>query len=292
MGEHLFLDGPSLVFRAFFSMPKSVTDSKGRPVNAVRGYLEMITRLLVDRGPEEIVSVFGIDRPDFRVAAYPAYKAHRPDDPPELAHQFELIDEVLAAAGLKRAEAVGFEADDAIATLCDEVPKGQHFMIVTGDRDLLCLVRDPEVGVLFTVRGVSVMERFDESAVEEKYGVPPSLYLEFATLRGDPSDGLPGVAGIGPVRAAALLNEYGSIAAVLERTSELPARQGAAFEAARDYLDSIEAVVTLRTDAPVEITDPRKPDKKKLLDMATAHNLGGSITRLVGALDARSAPRQ
>jgi 5'-3' exonuclease len=285
MGEHLLLDGPSLVFRAFFSMPKSVTDSEGRPVNAVRGFIEMITRLLVDRGPEEIVSVFGIDRPDFRVAAYPAYKAHRPDDPPELAHQFELIDDVLAAAGLPRAEAVGFEADDAVATLCDAVPEGEQFMIVTGDRDLLCLVRDPQVGVLFTVRGVSVMERFDEPAVAKKYGVPPSLYLEFATLRGDPSDGLPGVAGIGQVRAAALINEYGSIDGILERTSELPPRQGAAFEAARDYLDSIKPVVTLRTDVPVEVAESGEPDREQLLAMAKAHNLGGSITRLLDALD-------
>jgi 5'-3' exonuclease len=284
VGEHLFLDGPSLVFRAFFGMPKTVTDREGRPVNAVRGFMEMITRLLTDRHPAEVVAVFGIDRPDFRVAAYPDYKAHRPDDPSELPHQFEVIDEVLAVAGIRRAEAVGYEADDAIATLSEDVPAGERYMIVTGDRDLLCLVRDPEVGVLFTVRGVSDLHPFDAAAVTKKYGVPPNLYQQFATLRGDPSDGLPGVAGIGPVRAAALLKQFGSIDAVFEHLDELPKRQASAFEAARDYLAAVSPVVTLRTDAPVEITERHEPRTHELSALAERHNLGGAAIRLAGAL--------
>jgi 5'-3' exonuclease len=284
MGEHLYLDGPSLVFRAFFAMPKSVTDSESRPVNAVRGFMDMIARLLTDRRPSELVAVFGIDRPDFRVSDYPAYKAHRPDDPAELPFQFGLIDTVLAAAGLRRAEAAGYEADDAIATLCENVPSGDRYLIVTGDRDLLSLVRDPDVGVLFTVRGVSDLQSFDEATVREKYGVPPALYQEFAMLRGDPSDGLPGVAGIGPVRAAALLDRWGSIDAVLENAGELPNRQQAALEAARDYLAAIRPVVSLRTDAPVEITARHEPNEDELSDLADKHNLGGSAARLLSAL--------
>lgn len=284
VGEHLYLDGPSLVFRAFFAMPKTVTDSSGRPVNAVRGFMEMIARLLTDRRPSEIVAVFGIDRPDFRVAAYPDYKAHRPDDPSELPYQFDLIDEVLAAAGVRRAEAVGYEADDAIATLCEAVPAGERYMIVTGDRDLLCLVRDPDVGVLFTVRGVSELQSFDAAAVAKKYGVPPALYQEFATLRGDPSDGLPGVSGIGPVRAAALLKQFGSIEGIFEHLNELPKRQAAAFEAARDYLSAVRPVVSLRTDAPVEISERHAPRDDELRALAEQHNLGGAARRLEQAL--------
>jgi 5'-3' exonuclease len=283
--EHLLLDGPSLVFRAFFGMPKSVTDSQGRPVNAVRGFMEMITRLLVDRHPAEIVPVFGIDRPEFRVADYPDYKAHRPDDPAELPHQFELIDEVLAAAGLRRAEAPGHEADDAIATMCARISSGERHLVVTGDRDLLSLVRDPDIGVLFTVRGVSDLQLFDEQMVQQKYGVPPSLYQEFAMLRGDPSDGLPGVPGIGPVRAAALLQRWGSIDAVLENAAALPERQRAALESARDYLTAIRPVVSLRTDAPVEFTQPHPVHADQLRELAGTHNLGGSAERLLQALN-------
>jgi 5'-3' exonuclease len=284
VAEHLFLDGPSLVFRAFFGMPKSVTDSQGRPVNAVRGFMEMITRLLTDRRPAEIVAVFGIDRPDFRVAEYPEYKAHRPDDPSELPHQFALIGEVLDAAGLRRAEALGYEADDAIATLCASKPARERYMIVTGDRDLLCLVRDPDIGVLFTVKGVSDLQRYDEAAVAGKYGVPPALYQEFAMLRGDPSDGLPGVAGIGPVRAAALLAQYGTIDSILEHIDDLPKRQSVAFHAARDYLSQVRSVVSLRTDAPVEMTERHEPHEDAIKGLADRHNLGGAATRLVDAL--------
>jgi 5'-3' exonuclease len=285
MGEHLYLDAPSLVFRAFFSHPKSLTDSQGRPINAVRGFIDMIARLLTDRRPTEIVPVFGIDRPDFRVAAYPDYKAHRPDDPPELAHQFDVIDEVLNAAGLRRAEAPGYEADDAIATLCERVPSGERYMIVTGDRDLLSLVRDPEVAVLFTVRGVSDLQRFDEAAVKDKYGVAPELYQEFAMLRGDPSDGLPGVAGVGPVRAAALLGQYGTIDAILQHVKELPKAQEFAFRDARDYLADIRSVVALRTDAPVEMTERHDPVEDELRELGERHNLGGAVPRLLEALE-------
>jgi 5'-3' exonuclease len=284
VAEHLLLDGPSLVFRAFYGMPKTVTDSEGRPVNAVRGFMEMITRLLTDRRPAEIIAVFGIDRPDFRVETYPPYKAHRPDDPAEIAHQFDLITVVLAAAGVRRAEAYGYEADDAIAVLCKNVPEGERYLIVTGDRDLLCLVRDPSVGVLFTMRGVSDLHEFDEAAVRAKYGIPPDQYQEFAMLRGDPSDGLPGVAGIGPVRATALLKQYGSIDGIYDHLAELPKKQATAFESARNYLKVVRSVVELREDAPVEITERHPPYEDLLKELAAEHNLGGSAVRIARAL--------
>lgn len=285
VSERLYLDAPSLTYRAFFALPRTITDGAGRPVNAVRGVLEMITRLLVDRRPAEVVAVFDDDyRPAFRVSAYPGYKAARPEDPPELPHQFDVLAEVLDAAGIDRVVAPGLEADDAIAALCARVPPGEVASLVTGDRDLLALVRDPDVVVLFTVRGVSELAAFDEAAVEERHGVSPRLYTEYAILRGDPSDGLPGIAGVGPKRAVALLRTYGSIGAIYDHLDELPARLRAAFDEARSYVEAMRTVVGLRADAPLRSTGRRAPDAGALAELAARHNLGSSAARLTQAL--------
>ena len=284
MADTYIIDAPSLVYRAFFSYPTTVTDGRGNPVNAVRGFMEMITHLIVDRRPDHLVNVFDSNfRPDFRVAAYPGYKAQRPEDPPELPRQFHVIAEVLDAAGMIRAESDGLEADDAIATL---VKSAERFPItvVTGDRDLLALVRDPDVKVLFPLKGLKEVTEFTESDVEEKYKVPPRLYAEFATLRGDSSDGLPGVQGIGPKRAALLLGEHGSIDAILDNLDKLPPKQAEAFDAARDYLVAMKTVVALVTDAPITATEPHDPDEELLKELADVHNLGSSATRLLQAL--------
>jgi 5'-3' exonuclease len=284
VADTYIIDAPSLVYRAFFSYPTTVTDSRGHPVNAVRGFMEMITRLIVDRRPDHLVNVFDSNfRPDFRVAAYAGYKAQRPEDPPELPRQFHVIAEVLDAAGMVRAESEGLEADDAIATL---VKSSKRFPItvVTGDRDLLALVNDPKVKVLFPLKGLKEVTEFAEKDVEEKYKVPPSLYPEFATLRGDSSDGLPGVAGIGPKRAALLLTEYGSIDKILENLDRLPPKQGEAFESARDYLTAMKTVVTLVTDAPITTTEAHPPDEDLLNELTEVHNLGSSTVRLLQAL--------
>lgn len=284
MPDTYLLDAPSLVYRAFFSYPTTVTDERGNPVNAVRGFMEMVTRLIRDRRPEKLLAVFDSNfRPDFRVAAYPGYKAQRPEDPPDLPRQFHVIAEVLDAAGIVRAESEGLEADDAIATL---VQDKRHFplTIVTGDRDLLALVRDPDVKALFPLKGLKEVMEFTEADVEAKYSVPPRLYPEFAILRGDPSDGLPGVKGIGPKRAAALLAEHGSIDAVLDSLDSLPARQAESFEAARGYLEAMKTVVGLVTDADVWSTDGHPPEERLLAELTEAHNLGSSATRLVQAL--------
>jgi 5'-3' exonuclease len=287
VAEHLYLDAPSLVYRAFFAWPTSIKDPQGRPVNAIRGCMEMTTRLLTDRKPAEIVAVFDSNyRPEFRVAAYPGYKASRPEDPPDLPRQFDVLAEVLDAAGIRRAESPGLEADDAIATLVENVPRGERYLVVTGDRDLLCLVRDPEVGLLFTVKGVTEMHEFDETAVAGKYGIPPELYPDFATLRGDPSDGLPGVAGVGPVRAVKLLTQFGSIDGILAHLDELPPKQSAAFDAARSYLTAMKTVVRLPRDAPIEQTNPHPPDEARVKKLAEEHGLGSSGARLVRALKA------
>jgi len=283
------LDAPSLVYRAFFALPTTVTDPQGRPVNAVRGFLDMTARLVTDHRGAEVVAVFDADwRPKVRVDAYPGYKAQRPDDPPELPPQFDVIAEVLDAAGVKRAEAPGLEADDAIATLVARLEDGARASVVTGDRDLLALVKDPQVDVLFPVKGLSDPTRFDEAAVEAKYGVRPSLYAAFATLRGDSSDCLPGVAGIGPVRAVKLLNEWGSIGGILDHLEALPPKQAEAFAQARGYLEAMKTVVALVSDAELEQTQGGARDEKRVRALAEEHGLGSSSARFLRALDAKA----
>ena len=285
MSTTFFLDAPSMVYRAFFALPKTIVDRRGRSVNAVRGFMEFVTRLIVDRRPEKIVAVLDADwRPQFRVDAYPGYKIDRPEDPAELPPQFEVLRDVIDAAGIVRAESPGLEADDVIATLVGALDGDERGVIVSGDRDLLCLVRDPHVRVLFPVKGMKEMKDFDETAVSDAYGVSPRLYPEFATLRGDPSDGLPGVSGIGPKTAVKLLGSYGSIDGIYDHLDELPARQQAAFDGARDYLRAMKTVVGLVYDADVDATAPPGPDEERLRGLAEEHNLGSSAARLLQAL--------
>lgn len=285
MTATFLLDAPSLVYRAYFALPTTLTDSQGRPVNAVRGFLEMVTRILIDHRPERLVSVFdGSWRPDFRVAAYAGYKAARPEDPPDLPRQFDVLEGILDAAGISRAVSEELEADDAIATLVERLDPGERAVVVTGDRDLLALVDDPAVRVLFPVRGTKEMTEFDEAAVLAKYKVPPKLYPAFATLRGDASDGLPGVAGVGPKRAADLLARYGSIDGILAAVDDLPPRQASALAESRDYLDAMKTVVTLVRDADVVTTPAGDPDEETLRKLGTEHNLGSSTVRLLQAL--------
>lgn len=285
MQPAFFLDAPSMVYRAFFALPKTIRDSEGRSVNAVRGFMEFVTRLIVDRRPEKIVAVLDADwRPQFRVDAYEGYKIDRPEDPPELPPQFDVIRDVVDAAGILRAETPGLEADDVIATLVNRLDGDERGVIVSGDRDLLCLVRDPHVRMLFPVKGMREMKDFDEAGVTEAYGIPPRLYGEFATLRGDPSDGLPGVAGIGAKTAVKLLDEYGSIDGIYTNLSKLSPRQRDSFEQSRDYLDAMKTVVGLVYDAAVVATSPQGPDEELLNELVKRHNLGSSGARLLQAL--------
>lgn len=285
MRETLLVDAPSLVYRAFFALPKTLTDPTGRSINAARGFLDFTTRLITDRRPDRLVSVFDANwRPEFRVAAYQGYKAQRPEDPIELPWQFDLIALILDAAGLVRAEAPGLEADDALATLVQDLDEDERAVIVSGDRDMLALVRDPQVALIFPVTGMRNLKEFDAAAVEEKTGVPPELYQEFAMMRGDSSDGLPGVAGIGPVRAAKLLTDYGSIAGILNHLDELPPKQAAAFRDSIDYLTAMRTVVPMVTDAPIEITEPHEPEYAELERLTEEHNLGSSGNRLIQVL--------
>src|SRR3954468_8336413 len=218
----LLLDTPSLYFRAFYGIPDSVTAADGTPVNAVRGLLDFIARLVREHRPTRLVAAMDDDwRPAWRVEALPSYKAHRvgPDGgdqtPPGLGLQVPIIEEVLAALGLCRLGAAGYEADDVIGTLT--ATAGCAVDVVTGDRDLFQLVRDDQpVRIVYTAKGVGQATGWDEAAVTAKYGIPGRAYGEFAILRGDPSDGLPGVAGVGEKTAAALVTRFGTAEAIIE----------------------------------------------------------------------------
>jgi 5'-3' exonuclease len=287
--RQLLLDTSSLLYRAYFGLPTSIKDPAGRAVNAVHGYLDMTARLYALRSPDAIVHVFDdVYVPTDRAQAYPPYKAHRPEDPPELPPQFDLLHEVLDAFGLDRVRAPAWEADDALAALCAAAAPDDEVGIVTGDRDLLQLVRDggPTVRVLFTVKGVTDLAEFDEAAVFAKYGVPPSRYVDFAILRGDPSDGLPGVPGIGEKTARRLVQDYPSLDALLDDAGSQTKRLAEQLAASRDYIAAMRRVVPVRPD--VEVAHQRgERDAARLEKLAEQRRLGGPIRRLSEALDSR-----
>lgn len=309
-----------MYFRAFYGVPDTVTAPDGTPVNAVRGFTDMITRLLLERRPSRLVACLDLDwRPAFRVKAIPTYKTHRvaPGElvsadgqpvggagpaeavPDGLGHQVPLILQVLAAAGIATGGAEGYEADDVIGTLCAR-ERRTPVEVVSGDRDLLQLVRDEPnpVRVIYIGRGLAKAEIFGPVELAAKYRVPAEragdAYAEMAMLRGDPSDGLPGVAGIGEKGAAVLVSKFGSwqelLAAMDDRTdARLPASARTKLAAATDYLSVVEPVVRVAPDAPVDLDRddalPGAPvDQEALDELSERWGLSSSNGRLAAAL--------
>jgi 5'-3' exonuclease len=297
--RRLLLDASSLMYRAYFALPTSITDGRGQAINAAHGYLDMCARLVRDRRPQELVHAFDADwRPAPRVERYEAYKATRKEEPEDLGPQFDIVARVVGAAGMTVVEAPGWEAEDAIGTLCATAPKRDRVEIVTGDRDLIQLVRDPTVRLLFTRRGVSEVDDLDEAGVEAKYGVPPSRYAEYAILRGDPSDELPGVPGVGEKTARALVQAYPSIDAMLTEASGTATRRplkGAPGLKARlagsaEYVAAMRDVVPIRTDLDLE-SQQQDRDDEALDALGSRHRLTGPIRRLREALEATGRRR-
>jgi 5'-3' exonuclease len=296
--HRLLLDVSSLTYRAFFAMPDSVTAPDGRPVNAVHGYLDMVTRLVATRRPDEVVHVHDHDwRPVERTDIYPGYKANRPPEPEAITTQFALLRSVLDLTGLLQAETEGWEAEDAIGAFCVEADVADLIEIVSGDRDLIQLVRDPVVKLLFTIRGVSELGEYDEAGVLAKYGVPASRYAEFAILRGDPSDALPGVRGVGEKTARALINTYDSLDDLLADAAQIHPRPGplkgkpalrARILEASDYLDAMCRLVPVNAVAPLTVWSGARDDAA-LKAFADEHGLRGPVQRLQAALDSASA---
>jgi 5'-3' exonuclease len=305
MGSLMLLDTASLYYRAFYGMPETVTAPDGTPVNAIRGLLEAITRLVKDHRPARLVACLDADwRPAFRTDAIPGYKAHRaePDGseqtPPGLAVQVPLITQVLIASGVALAEHEGYEADDVIATLAARA--SQPVDVVTGDRDLFQLVDDrARVRVLYTVKGLGKLDPVTEDEVAKKYDIPGRRYADFAVLRGDPSDGLPGVPGVGEKTAAALIRAFGDLDS-LKRALDMghggfPAGSRKKLEAARAYLDIAPPVVATATDVPlpadIDGALPAVPPDQELLSaIGQELGLGSSLTRFRAAVTTNSTP--
>lgn len=233
----LLLDGHSLAYRAFFALPaENFSTTTGQPTNAVYGFTAMLINVLRDERPTHIAVAFDRSEPTFRHEQYVEYKANRTETPTDFKGQLSLIFEVLDALGIPRLSVPGFEADDLIATLATQAAeRGMKVLIVTGDRDALQLVSE-DVTVLMTRRGISDMTRFTPAAVTEKYGLTPAQYPDFAALRGDPSDNLPGIPGVGEKTAAKWVAEFGSLAALVDKVDEVKGRAG---DNLREHLGSV-----------------------------------------------------
>lgn len=313
----MLLDGASLWFRSFYALPEKMTSPDGRPVNAVRGFIDTIANLVTRERPTRLVVCLDLDwRPEFRTALIPTYKAHRvavedgatdatgtetidvEEVPDALTPQVDMIMNVLAAAGIATSGAIGCEADDVIGTLAWE--EAEHpVIVVSGDRDLLQVVSDDPVPVrvLYVGRGLAKAEMMGPVEVGEKYGVPADRagigYAEMSMLRGDPSDGLPGVPGIGEKTAAKLISEYGSLdaleAAARDPSSKVPTRARKALLAAEDYLEAARTVVSVRTDAETIDSGPdllpsEPADPEALAALVEELGIGASVGRLSKAL--------
>ena len=309
----LLLDGASMWFRSFFGVPSSITSPDGRPVNAVRGFIDSVATVITRHQPTRLVVCLDLDwRPQFRVDRIPSYKAHRVEEenpsgqpdveevPDDLSPQVEMIAELLDAFGICTAGAEGYEADDVIGTLAAQ-ERRDPVVVVSGDRDLLQVVRDEPVAirVLYLGRGLTNATLMGPAEVAERYGVPADRagegYAELALLRGDPSDGLPGVPGVGEKTAATLLAQHGSLAAILtavdDPKSSLAKGVRAKLRAAADYIEVAGPVVAVATDAPITLSTATDAlplaaaDPKRVAELATRLGVGSSIARLQKALD-------
>ncbi|MEJ7833049.1 MAG: 5'-3' exonuclease [Nocardioides sp.] len=305
-GRLMLLDTASMYFRAFFGVPE-IKAPDGTNVNAVRGLMDFISRLVDDYRPSDLVCCWDNDwRPQWRVELLPSYKAHRvvlekpgstPDVeevPDPLEAQIPIILDVLDAFGICVVGADGYEADDVIGTLATGA--GQPVDVVTGDRDLFQLIDDEaDVRILYIARGVGRHERVDNAWVRDKYGVDARQYADFATLRGDASDGLPGVPGVGDKTAASLLQLYGDIPGVIAAAADPETGMGPGprgkIKAAADYLEVAPQVVAVARGIPLDRSEIRLPvtprDSAKVVALAEQWNLEGPAERLVNVLTVR-----
>jgi 5'-3' exonuclease len=299
----MLLDTAALYFRAFHAVPDTVHAPNGMPINAMRGLLDIIARLATEFRPTQIVACWDDDwRPQWRVDLIPSYKAHRVADastgsatetvPDALTPQVPIIREVLGALGVPVVGAAEHEADDVIGTLASHAPIPVD--VVTGDRDLFQLVDDSrDVRVIYTGRGMAKLETLTDETLKAKYGIPPTQYADFAAMRGDASDGLPGVAGVGEKTAVTLLAAYsdldGIVAAASDPASTMTPRVRAGILAAADYLTVAPAVVNVVRDLTLPEFDARitrsTPEQAAELDrLAEQWGLGSSMKRVRDAL--------
>ena len=279
MPDWLFVDGSSLIFRAFYGVPQTTRAPDGTLVNAVRGTLETLARLITDRKPRRLALATDEDwRPGWRVELLPSYKEHRTAEPvpPNLEPQMPVVMACLAAVGIDALGVSGYEAEDVIASLVARVEP--PIEIYSGDRDLFTLIRDSEIVVLYPEKtGLAVV---DEAEVERRYSIPGRAYADFAILRGDPSDGLPGVAGVGAKKAADLVRRYGSVGAMI--------KAGIFRSTDADYLQKALRVVPPVSDLEIEVPLGRRdhwPDAPaRVEELGRRYGVASSFQRLLKAL--------
>jgi 5'-3' exonuclease len=293
----LLVDASSLIYRALFSTPDTVQAPDGTPINAAHGFLGMLARLIADQDPDFLACAADEDwRPQWRVDLIESYKTHRLEPgsvqvraEEQLQAQLPVIFRLLRLCGVQVVGSPGFEAEDVIGALAARAPG--NVAVVSGDRDLFQLVADPRVWVLYPKRGVTDLERVDEACIRRRFGIPGRAYRDFSVLRGDTSDGLPGVRGIGEKTAASLLDRYGSLEAILQAAIDGP-RQGALGKVALhlDYIDRAVQVVTLAPEVPLpdlDLTRPRGEPEPGAFELAERSGLTGALRRLVAALNRR-----
>ncbi|HEV8025245.1 MAG TPA: 5'-3' exonuclease H3TH domain-containing protein, partial [Candidatus Nanopelagicales bacterium] len=254
-GKLLLLDGHSLAYRAFYALPvENFSTTTGQPTNAVYGFTSMLVNLLRDEQPTHVAVAFDVSRKSFRTERFTDYKATRSASPPEFSGQVELIKQVVQALNIRTLEMEGFEADDLIATLTTGASAGGlDVRIVSGDRDTFQLV-DDHVTVLYPRKGVSDLARMTPEAVEEKYGLTPVQYPDFAALRGDPSDNLPGIPGVGEKTAVKWLTAYGDLTGVVDHVDDIGGKVGQALREAVPQVLLNRELTELVRDVPLPVS--------------------------------------
>ncbi|CAB4362367.1 MAG: DNA polymerase I [Actinobacteria bacterium] len=294
----LLLDGNSLTYRAFFALPTDMATASGQVTNAVFGFTSMLAYMVKDQQPDGLLVAFDRPEPTFRHEMDPTYKAQREASPDILRQQMGLVREVLDALRITWLELVGWEADDILATLAEKAKDAGHdVVIVTGDRDSYQLVSDPHVKVLYNKRGVSDYALYDEAGIKEKTGVTPEIYPQYAALRGDPSDNLEGVPGVGEKTAAKLLNQYGSLNGIFANVdAQTPKLKASLIEHEGRARHNFE-MMTLRRDAPVEIdfeslvVRPNDEEVKRLFEFLEFKALYERMYDALGVVGSAPGPR-
>ena len=279
-GPLLLVDAPYLLYRAFYALPDSIKGSDGRPVNALLGSTNTMLAVAEEEGARAVVACFGPDAAAYRVELYAGYHAHRPPMPRDLAHQWELAPRLYEALGWTVMDHDTLEADDLLGSLARvEADAGGEALILTGDRDMFQCAGEHVAVLLLGQRGKRGPERMGPAEVEKRYGVAPALVPDFIALRGDPSDGLPGMKGIGEKRAADILRRHGSLAAALD-AAEQDGPDRNILASARAELEAYREIATLR---PIELERPADTTTDRAGGAAAARELG--MARLAERLD-------
>jgi DNA polymerase-1 len=266
----MVLDGNSLAYRAFFALPTDMTTASGQVTNSVYGFCSMLLTLMKDHKPDGVIVVFDRKEKTFRHEAAPEYKAQREVQPDILYQQMDIIKEVLGVMGIAAIDAAGFEGDDLIATIAEKAEQaGEDLLIVTGDRDTYQLVRDPHIRVLYNKRGVSDYALYDEAGIVERTGVTPAQYSQYAALRGDPSDNLDGVPGVGEKTAAKLMTKYHDIVSVFDAAEDQTPKLKQGLLESRERVLRNAQLMVLRRDAPVTIDITQTAPRPRMDELKT-----------------------